>query len=102
MQRLCSRVAIIKEGRIIKLEKMSDLTRDNYKKVSVECDASADARFVIDGVSSVERKDGTVTFLFKGDVNVMVRRLAEVQVKNLLIEEPTLEEIFMHYYQKEE
>jgi len=101
VQRLCSRVAIIKEGRIIKLEKMSDLTRDNYKKVSVECDATADARFVIDGVSSVERKDGTVTFLFKGDVNVMVRRLAEVQVKNLWIEEPTLEEIFLHYYQKE-
>ena len=102
VQRLCSRVAIIKEGRIIKLEKMSDLTRDNYKKVSVEVDPSADARLAIDGVSNVERKDGTVSFFFKGDINVMVRRLTEVHLSNVWIEEPTLEEIFMHYYQKED
>jgi len=36
VQRLCSRVAIIKEGKIVKLEKMSDLTENNYKKFKIE------------------------------------------------------------------
>jgi ABC-2 type transport system ATP-binding protein len=101
VQRLCSRVAIIKDGKIIKLEKMSDLTRDNYKKFSIEVDASADLSFAIEGVTNLERKDGTVSFFFKGDVNLMVQRIAAVPIRNLWIEEPTLEEIFMHYYQKE-
>ena len=35
VQKLCSRVAIIKEGRIIKVETMSALTEDNYKRSSL-------------------------------------------------------------------
>jgi ABC-2 type transport system ATP-binding protein len=101
VQRLCGRVAIIKEGRIIRLEKMSDLTRDNYKKVGVEADPSVDARFAIDGVTNIERKDGIVSFYFKGDINVVVQLLSGMRVRNLWIEEPTLEEIFLHYYAKE-
>jgi ABC-2 type transport system ATP-binding protein len=41
-------------------------------------------------------------FLYKGDINKIIQRLQGVKLANMLIEEPTLEEIFMHYYQKEE
>ena len=101
VQRLCSRVAIIKEGRIIKLENMNELTRDNYKKIAVTVDPAVDARFALDGVTNVERKDGTVSFYFKGDINVVLKVLSEMHIRNLLVEEPTLEEIFLHYYTKE-
>lgn len=101
VQRLCSRVAIIKEGRIIKLENMNELTHDNYKKITVDVDTAADPRFALDGVTNVERKGSIVSFYFKGDINAVLKVLAEMHVRNLLVEEPSLEEIFLHYYTKE-
>lgn len=102
VQRLCSRVAIIKEGRIIKLEKMSSLTENNYKKFKLETNSEIDPNyFKIVGVSNFEVKDKIVSFLFKGNVNLIMKKISEVEISNIWIEEPSLEEIFMHYYEKE-
>ncbi len=102
VQRLCGRVAIIKEGRIIRIESMGDLARDHYKKVGVEVGPEADAAFAaLEGVTNLERKDGVVSFYYKGDINAVVAHLAGLRIRNLWVEEPTLEEIFLHYYQKE-
>ncbi|MHB1485824.1 MAG: ABC transporter ATP-binding protein [Saccharofermentanales bacterium] len=103
VQKLCSRVAIIKEGKIIKLEKISDLTENNYKKFKIETmtDISADY-FDISGVSSLEMTNHTVNFLFKGNINSIMKKISGIEILNLWIEEPTLEEIFMHYYEKED
>ncbi|XUW99978.1 MAG: ABC transporter ATP-binding protein [Dehalogenimonas sp.] len=98
VQRLCNRVAIIKEGRIIEIDDIRNLQKDNYKKVQVtgEIDASC---FDILGVTNLEHVDGLVRFLYKGDINVVMRKIAEKTVSDVTIEEPTLEEIFMHYYE---
>jgi len=99
VQRLCSRVAFIKDGRVIKLEKISDLRENNYKLVKVEAAAQLDKSFLaMPGVSKLEFKGSSVSFLFKGDINKIIKKLAETRISNLLIEEPDLEEIFMHYY----
>jgi ABC-2 type transport system ATP-binding protein len=102
VQRLCSRVAIIKEGKIIKVETMSNLTENNYKRFKLEMKSEIDINhFNIRGVSSLEIKDKTVSFLFKGNVNLIMKKISEVEIANVWIEEPSLEEIFMHYYEKE-
>ncbi|MDF2987837.1 MAG: transporter [Eubacterium sp.] len=102
VQRMCTRVAIIKEGKIIKLEKMSNLTENNYKKFKLELRTSIDRSiFNIPGVSNLELKGGVLSFLFKGNVNNILSKITEVELKNIWIEEPSLEEIFMHYYEKE-
>ncbi|CAM4442974.1 ABC-type multidrug transport system ATPase subunit [Paenibacillus endophyticus] len=43
----------------------------------------------------------SVSFLFRGDINSVMKKIAEIEIANLWIEEPDLEEIFMHYYEKE-
>lgn len=102
VQRMCSRVAFIKDGKVIKLETMSNLRENNYKMIKVEVDNNVDKSFLgIPGVSKLETKGNTVSFLFKGDINMMVKKLAETSISNLSIVEPELEEIFMHYYVKE-
>ena len=102
VQKLCNRVAIIKEGKIIKLEKMSTLTEDNYKKIKIETrEFTAKDDFVIPGVSNLSQENKTISFLFKGNLNTIVRKIAETNIQNVWIEEPSLEEIFMHYYEKE-
>jgi ABC-2 type transport system ATP-binding protein len=102
VQRMCNRVAIIKEGKIIRLEKISTLRENSYKRIKVETSEKISSKyFRINGVTNIEVHNNTINFLFKGDLNVILRKLSEARVSNLLIEEPSLEEIFMHYYGKE-
>ncbi|PRR83645.1 ABC transporter ATP-binding protein [Clostridium vincentii] len=103
VQKLCNRVAIIKEGKIIKVEKISTLQENNYKKIKIDLKSKIDKDlFNIIGVNNLEIKDNTITFLFKGDINLITKKLCDIDLLNVWIEEPDLEEIFMHYYEKEE
>jgi ABC-2 type transport system ATP-binding protein len=103
VQKLCDRVAIIKEGKIVKVDKISTLTEDNYKKFRLELtDDIPEEYFRLSGVKKLAKENNTVSFLYRGDVNRIIRQISDLKLANLWIEEPTLEEIFMHYYQKED
>jgi len=99
VQRLCSRVGIIKEGRIIEISDIHTLQENNYKKVRVVADDLEAAYFDIPGVTKLEKSNHAVRFFFKGDINTVMRKIVELTVSDVTIEEPTLEEIFMHYYE---
>jgi ABC-2 type transport system ATP-binding protein len=102
VQRLCNRVAIIKEGKIITVEKISTLKENNYKKFKIETKKLVDdGYFNISGVNNLMVKDQIISFLFKGNINTVMTKIAGIEITNLWIEEPDLEEIFMHYYEKE-
>ncbi|MDR3645114.1 MAG: ABC transporter ATP-binding protein [Clostridia bacterium] len=102
VQKMCERVALIKDGKIIRLEKMSALQQNNFKRIRVEAPSALDrSLFEMEGVSKLENGGKTVSFLFKGDINKVIRKLAQTDILNLSIDEPDLEEIFMHYYAKE-
>ncbi|SMQ58796.1 ABC-2 type transport system ATP-binding protein [Bacillus sp. OV166] len=102
VQRLCNRVAIIKEGKIVTVEKISTLQENNYKKFKIETKAPLDpSYFSISGVNNLEVRDTTTSFLFRGNINAILKKIADIELVNLWIEEPDLEEIFMHYYEKE-
>ena len=115
VQRLCSRVAIIKDGKIIKLDKISTLQESNHKKFKIELKSKSDVKsgmdveselkdnyFKISGVTNLEIKNNIITFLFSGNINFIMKKISEIEITNLWIEEPDLEEIFMHYYEKED
>ncbi|WP_291565863.1 MULTISPECIES: ABC transporter ATP-binding protein [unclassified Clostridium] len=102
VQKLCDRVAIIKEGKIITVEKISTLKENNHKKIKIEAISNIDKNyFNIEGVSNLEIKDNTVSFLFRGNINLIMKKLSSIELSNLWVDEPDLEEIFMHYYEKE-
>lgn len=103
VQKMCSRVAFIKEGRIIKTEKMSTLQENSYKRFSIEAKTGIDKAVLdIKGVSNFEIKNNTANFIFKGNLNSIMKKVSEIELRNISIEEPDLEEIFMHYYAKED
>lgn len=99
VQRMCNRVAIIKEGKIIEMEDIRTLQQNNYKKVRVVAGDFDASHFDIPGVTKLEYQNGTVRFFFKGDINAVMHKIGEIAVSDVTIEEPTLEEIFMHYYE---
>lgn len=101
VQKLCDRVAIIKEGKIISLERISTLRENSYKKIKAETIAKIENDyFNLEGVSNIEQKDNIISFLFRGNINMILNKLSAIELANLWIEEPDLEEIFIHYYEK--
>ena len=101
VQMLCKRVAIIKEGKIIKLEDIETLRKRQLKKVHISFgDRMNNEDFNLHGIDRIiARLDNMISFMYSGDVNELVGVLAGRKIDNLTIEEPSLEEIFMHYYQ---
>lgn len=98
VQALCNRVAIIKEGKIIKLEDIKTLRNTNYKKITIRGDKVDEKLFNIDGVSEIKIGGNKLKFFYKGDIKRIISVINSQQVQDVLIEEPSLEEIFMHYY----
>lgn len=102
VQKMCSRVAIIKEGRILKVGAVEELTGNKFKKVRVEFKSDQMSEsFKLNGMRDVKLLERGIEFLFSGRMDEMLRKLNEREVENLWIEEPTLDEVFMHYYEKE-
>ena len=103
VQKMCSRVAFIKEGKIIKLEKMSDLHENSYKRIKLETRAGVSKEsLTMAGISKLELEGNAADFIFKGNINSVIKKISELDLNNLTIDEPDLEEIFMHYYVKED
>jgi ABC-2 type transport system ATP-binding protein len=99
VQKICNRVAIIREGEIVEIQDIKTLQKENYKKIRVAASDIDETRFDVDGVSNLEKEDGVISFFYKGDINVITRLISEKEVADVTIEEPTLEEIFIHYYE---
>ncbi len=99
VQQLCDRVAIIKDGEIVSIEEVKSLQKDNYKKFIITGEKLNNGKFNIKGVTQLEESENEVSFFYKGDINIMVNLLGSLNLSDVLIEEPTLEEIFMHYYE---
>lgn len=99
VQRLCTRVGIIRDGSLAEISDIRTLQQNNYKKVRVTAAGLDPARFDLAGVTNVQTDNSTVSFFFKGNINAVLQKIGELQVADVTIEEPTLEEIFMHYYE---
>lgn len=95
IQRNCQRAAIIREGRLIACGGVEDLARTSAKRVAVlgSVDLSR-----LSGVRDAQAIDGGISFLYSGEMSLLVACLARGSIRDLSVSEPDLEEIFMHYY----
>ena len=104
VQHICDRVAIMKEGRIIKIQKISDLKADAYKNVRLVLGEGEIENFIskgecrLEGVTNLEVQGDNVNFIYKGDCNALLNEIGRYRLINVDISEPTLEDIFLHFY----
>lgn len=98
VQNNCTRAAVIREGRIIACDNVDELGRSNAKRVSIsgEIDLAG-----LEGIKDLQTGERNTSFLYSGDMNTLIQRLSKCKVADLSISEPDLEEIFLHYYEKE-
>ena len=102
VQRLCDRVAILKEGQLIGIQSIKELRESGYKKVTLSAKEAIPRDFFhLSGIANyAETADKTsVSFMYNGNITAIIDKLHLLHLDDVLLEEPSLEEIFMHYYE---
>ncbi|MDO4307153.1 MAG: ABC transporter ATP-binding protein [Eubacteriales bacterium] len=97
IQQHCTRAAILREGRLIACDSVEHLAGKRCRKIEVKGISRVPS---IPGIRETRREDGQVSFLFEGEMKELLDVLQGLPVEDLLITEPELEEIFLHYYEK--
>ncbi len=100
VQRICDRVGIVKEGYLVKIEKIEDIMKTQAKNVRIIADG--DIVLKNSHIAKMKKTGNIYTFIYTGKVNELLNLLHGKEIIDLTITEPTLEEIFMHYYEREE
>jgi ABC-2 type transport system ATP-binding protein len=100
VQRLCDRVGIVRGGRLIAVERIADLLGKARRRFTVELrdPAGLERLRELPGVAELELGGGRATFTAGGDLDAVVRELAGHHVVDLEATHPSLEEIFLGYY----
>jgi ABC-2 type transport system ATP-binding protein len=100
VQTFCRSVAIIREGKIVNVEEVAALRKKQLKRIKVIFQEDMKIpENVMKGIELIENEnERMIQFLFSGNMNELVSTLSGYQLENLIIEEPSLEDIFLHYY----
>lgn len=103
VQKMCDRVAIIKDGTIVKVENMTDMRTQNYKQVTLTFkNPSETESFAFDAATNLTRRNHTIEFMYRGDAPKLLHAISDLDLVDFSVAEPDLEDIFMHYYGKGE
>lgn len=97
IQKNCARAAIIKEGKIIALDSVENLSKTSARRVVLHGVNKVPESLA---VKSVEESTDSVSFLYSGNIKDLLGTVNKLPVYDMTITEPELEEIFMHFYEK--
>ncbi len=95
IQKNCSRAAIVRHGKMIACDSVEALAKTNAKRVYIQGEVDLGE---MKNIRDVQHMDGGISFLYSGDINILIQTLAKEKIKDLSMSEPDLDEIFMHYY----
>lgn len=103
VERVCDRVGIIREGRLVAVEHVADLKAKAVRKIEIRFAEPVPASAFADvaGLSDVRVHDSVVRCSVTGEMDALVKAAARFHVERLVAEEPSLEDIFLSYYGEE-
>lgn len=98
VSKICDRVGIIKDGSLIKIENVADLQKNSLTFVTVTSD---DNREIIKdmNIEVISEEENTIKFKTNMLHDELIKKMAAYRIDRILIEEATLEDLFLHYYQ---
>ena len=98
VSKICDRVGIIKNGELLKIETIEELENKNLVYVTI---TSNDIDKIIDElkIDKYDKNNDTIRFQNSMFIDSLIKCLSKYQIDKMLIEEATLDDIFLHYYQ---
>ena len=101
VERLCNRVAIIKEGKLVAVESIKELAEKKIHKIEVRFgDKFKLSEFQVNGVEKVEQVASGLLITTSGDLNPVLRALARHDIVDFEITHASLEDVFMKFYER--
>jgi ABC-2 type transport system ATP-binding protein len=100
IERTCDRVGIIREGRLVAIERVDDLKSRAARTVSFRFaePVPPDAFFGLPDVRDVRIHGEAMTCSVVGSADALVKAAARFEVLTFETQQPTLEEIFLSFY----
>ena len=98
IERLCDRVGIIKDGVLIKVEKIRTLKNKNLSYVSVFSKSIINISKDLDLYEYMVDRN-MLRFKVTGNYDNLIKVISKYKIDKILIEEASLEDLFLHYYE---
>lgn len=97
ISKVCDRIGIIKEGILLTIETIEEIEKKNLNFVTIK---SNDINEIITDLKLDIKPNEENTIKFKNEIpaDMLIKILAKYKIDKILIEEATLEDIFLHYY----
>ena len=104
VERVCDRVGIIREGRLITVEDIDVLKERAIRRLEIHFAGSVSPEQFgnLEGVRDVQVQDNTLTCTVGGEIDTLIKTAAQYHVVNIISHEPSMEEIFLAYYNRED
>jgi len=101
VQQLCDRVAFIKDGEIISVQSLSEMETETAKRVHViwSKETKKAPTVSLRGLKEVRHDHAGTIFAYEGDMTKLLATFAKLPVRDITIQEPDLEELFITYYE---
>lgn len=99
IQRYCKHAAVIREGRLLVSDSVEKLSSSGTKRVTLQ---GVNAAPSLPQIRNVTQAADGISFLYNGAPDVLLKALSELPLTDVSIAEPDLEEVFMHYYTKDD
>ena len=97
VSKICDRVGIIKDSHLVKIEDVDSLNNNRLTFIKITSEDNEKIKEALN-LETYELGKNTIRFKYDKDVNSLLSVLTNFNIDRILIEEPTIEEIFMHYY----
>lgn len=97
IKKICDRVGIIKDAHLVSVETINELSSNNLEIITI---VSNDADKIKKELNQelIREEDSKLKFIYKDNINNLIKLLSRYNIEKILIEEPSIEEIFIHYY----
>ncbi|MCI0877111.1 MAG: ABC transporter ATP-binding protein, partial [Chloroflexi bacterium] len=101
VERVCDRVGIIRDGRLVAVESVSDLKAKSLRRIEIQFERPVPVLEFegLPGVQDVEVQDSRLTFTVLGSIDAIFKAAAQHTVNNIISHEPSLEEVFLTFYE---
>ena len=103
VQRVCDRVAFIREARLIAVESVDDLVGRAVREVAVTfaVEVSGERLANVTGVTLLSQTGADLRLTVAGSMDPLIKALGAHEVVSLTSREPDLEDVFLTYYGEE-
>jgi len=101
IEKICDRVAIIKDGRLVAIERINELISKKVLYINVVFKDSINLdELRLPGVTAINEIDGRIQITVKGEIDPLIKMFSKHKINDLTVEHASLEETFLEFYEK--